>query len=258
MTDASSAGTTAPSEMSEANAAANEEASARRVRVGKKKSKSWTRAAHMTRGAAKRTQASGGQEELAQDKDAQVESLVTHVYERDPKTYGEAIHSAERKGWDNAMQEELQALEENGVCRLVKRPKGAMYCIRSESIRQKTNAGGILERLKARLVDCGNEQVFGVDYQLTFAAVMNVSAVKVILALAAICGVPAKHGCIPNVCVKADKKEHQAFLLHVYQAKDVSADTLRKLGVEHKKNVALELYKSLYGLNQAGYFRVSS
>ena len=59
-----------------------------------------------------------------------------------------------------------------------------------------------MERHKARLVDCGNEQVFGVDYALTFAAVMDMTPVKVILALAATWGVPAKHGDVPNAYVK--------------------------------------------------------
>uniref|UniRef100_A0AAV1U6N4 Integrase catalytic domain-containing protein n=1 Tax=Peronospora matthiolae TaxID=2874970 RepID=A0AAV1U6N4_9STRA len=49
----------------------------------------------------------------------------------------------------------------------------------------RSDAQGDLERLKARLVACGNEQVLGVDYTLTFAAVMNLSTLKVILTLAA-------------------------------------------------------------------------
>ena len=60
---------------------------------------------------------------------------------------------------------------------------------------------------------CGNEQVFGVDYQLTFTAVMDMSTVKVILALAATWGVPAKHGDIPNAYVKAEQEAHLEILL---------------------------------------------
>ena len=44
-----------------------------------------------------------------------------------------------------------------------------------------------------------------VNYQLTFAAVMDMSTVKVILALSAIWGVPEKHGDIPNAYVKGEK-----------------------------------------------------
>ena len=48
----------------------------------------------------------------------------------------------------------------------------------------KTDVDGAIERFKARLVACGNEQLFGVDYGLTFAAVMEMSTVTVILVFA--------------------------------------------------------------------------
>ena len=118
--------------------------------------------------------------------------------------------------------------------------------------RTKTNADGLLERLKARLVACANEHVFGVDYQLTFASVMEMSTVKVIPALAAIWGVTEKRGDIPNAYVKADKEAHLEILLHVPQAMEVSEDILKTLGATHKKDVVLVLQKSLYGLRQAG------
>lgn len=43
--------------------------------------------------------------------------------------------------------------------------------------------------------------MLGGNYNLTFAAVMELSTVKVILALAATWEVPAKHGDIPNAYV---------------------------------------------------------
>ena len=55
---------------------------------------------------------------------------------------------------------------------------------------------------------CGNEQVFGVDYTLTFAAVMDLAMVKMILVLSRRWNVPARHGDVPNAYVKAEKEEH--------------------------------------------------
>ena len=83
----------------------------------------------------------------------------------------------ERKGWERAMIEELQALEDNGVWRIIKRPKRRNALHTKWVYRTKTNADVHLERLNAILVTCGNEQVFGVYYQLTFAAVMDMSTV---------------------------------------------------------------------------------
>ena len=77
------------------------------------------------------------------------------------------------------------------------------------------NARGDLERLKARIISCVNEQMLGVDYMLTFATVTNLLTVKVILALAATWNVPVKHGDIPNAYVKAHKEPHLRIFLQL-------------------------------------------
>ena len=52
--------------------------------------------------------------------------------------------------------------------------------------RTKTDADGNVERYKARMVACGNEQSFGKNYTLTFAAAMDMTTGKVIFALSEI------------------------------------------------------------------------
>uniref|UniRef100_A0AAV1U887 Integrase catalytic domain-containing protein n=1 Tax=Peronospora matthiolae TaxID=2874970 RepID=A0AAV1U887_9STRA len=151
-------------------------------RETRKSRKRWTRAAHGTRGALILAEAAARQEETAVSGE-----VVNAAFEHDPLIYGQAMRSGKREGWEKAMQEEIAAFAANDT---------------------KTDAQGDLEQLKARLVACGNEQVLGVDYTLTFAAVMDLSTVKVILALAATWGVPAKHGDIPNAYVEADKEPH--------------------------------------------------
>ena len=116
----------------------------------------------------------------------------------------------------------------------------------------ETRADGELEGYKARLVACGNEQVLGVDYNLTFAAVMDISTAKVVLALAATWGVPAKHGDIPNAYVRAEKEPHLDIYLQVPRGMTVSESSMRKIGAKHTSEVVLELRRSLYGLKQAG------
>ena len=51
---------------------------------------------------------------------------------------------------------------------------------------------------KARMVACGNEQLFRVDYRLNFAAAMDLGTVKVMLVLSRRFNVPARHGDVPN------------------------------------------------------------
>uniref|UniRef100_A0AAV1TTK9 Reverse transcriptase Ty1/copia-type domain-containing protein n=1 Tax=Peronospora matthiolae TaxID=2874970 RepID=A0AAV1TTK9_9STRA len=195
-------------------------------RETRKSRKRWTRKAHGTRGALKRAEAAARQEETAASGE-----VVNAAFEHDPLNYGQAMRSGKREGWKKAMQEEIAALEANDT---------------------KTDAQGDLERLKARLVACGNEQVLGVDYTLTFAAVMDLSTLKVILALAATWWVPAKHGDIPNSYVKADKEPHLRIYLQMPRGMPVSKETLRAQGVSNTSELVLELRKSLYGLKQAG------
>ena len=82
------------------------------------------------------------------------------------------------------MDEELQDLEDNGVWSVEVPPKGSHDLHTKWVFKTKMDAEGKIEHFKLRLVACGNEQVFGVDYDLTFAAVKELSTVKVILVLA--------------------------------------------------------------------------
>ncbi|RQM09108.1 hypothetical protein DD237_006742 [Peronospora effusa] len=67
-----------------------------------------------------------------------------------------------------------------------------------------------IERLKARLVACGNKRVLGVKYGITFAAVIDMSSVKKFLIWLEKWKVSdisqAKHGDVPDPYVKADNK----------------------------------------------------
>ena len=179
----------------------------------------------MTRSAAKRSQAIRIYEGPASE-----ESVVAHVYERDLKKYGEAIRSSKREVWEKALRQDLKALEYNGVWRLIKRSPSSNALHTKWVFKTKTDAHGYLERLEARLVACGNEQVFGIYYHLNFAAVMDMATVKVLLAFVATWGVPAKHGDIPNTYVKADKESNIEILLQVTQAMEVDESTLNGHG----------------------------
>uniref|UniRef100_A0AAV1TI68 Uncharacterized protein n=1 Tax=Peronospora matthiolae TaxID=2874970 RepID=A0AAV1TI68_9STRA len=156
-------------------------------RETRKIKKRWTRKAHGTRGALKRAEAAARQEETAASGE-----VVNAAFEHDPLNYGQAMLSSKREGWKKAMQEEIAALEANDVSTITRRTAGQHALHTKWVYKTKTDAQGDLERLKARLVACGNEQVLGVDYTLTFAAVMELSTVKVILALA------ATWGCLPS------------------------------------------------------------
>ena len=76
----------------------------------------------------------------------------------------------------------MQSLKTNKTWILVKKPDNQkvvdcrwLYKVKEGNLESDP------PRFKARLVACGNEQLLGVNYGLTFAAVMEMSTVNVIL-----------------------------------------------------------------------------
>ncbi|KAE8877447.1 hypothetical protein PF005_g6499 [Phytophthora fragariae] len=109
----------------------------------------------------------------------------------DPLNYREAHQSPEAKQWTKAELEELQALIANATWTLIK-CEPAMTKLHSKWVyKKKRDSNGSVQRYKARLVACGNEQILGVNYTLTFAAVLEMTSGKVIFVLAHIWGVRA-------------------------------------------------------------------
>ena len=116
----------------------------------------------------------------------------------------------------------------------------------------KTDANGDIERYKARLVVCGNVQLFGVDYTLTFAAVMDLGTVKLILVLSRRCNVPARHDAVPNAYVKAKKEGCLDIYMKVPKGMAVKENEMKDLNAKTPNDLAQLLNKSLYELKQAG------
>lgn len=83
------------------------------------------------------------------------------------------------------MTEEIQALEKNRTWELVKKTEGktSVGCKWEFAIKYKSN--GTVESYKARLVDKGFTQTYGIDYTETFAPVAKLNIVKVLLSIAA-------------------------------------------------------------------------
>ena len=99
-----------------------------------------------------------------------------------PSCYKQAM---EHECWQNAMQAELQALEENHTwdivpCPPIDKPIGSKWVFFV-----KLRSNGSLDRYKARLVALGNKQEYGIDYEETFAFVAKMTTVQTILAIAA-------------------------------------------------------------------------
>nr|CCA22025.1 pol polyprotein putative [Albugo laibachii Nc14] len=220
------------------------EFSAEQVAHNKKK-KTWQRSRHVTRSTTRAPVTDGQQKEIAQE-------MGNHIVERVPLNYGEAMKSSKALEWTRAMDEEISALLRLGVFEVIKRPRDSKALHSKWVFKTKNDAEGRAERFKARLVACENEQKFGVDFLLTFAAVMDMSTVKVVLALAVIWGVPAQHGDVPNAYAQADKESGLDIFLHVPSGMKSTVHEIQKFGAKNACEVVLRLKKTLYSLKQVG------
>ncbi|KAJ0395767.1 hypothetical protein P43SY_005684 [Pythium insidiosum] len=170
----------------------------------------------------------------------------------DPKNYRESVRSPDAELWAKARKEELDALWVNETWTPLKRVGGKHYLHTKWVLKKKKNKDGEIERYKARLVACGNEQVAGVDYVLTFAAVLEMTSGKFILGMGIVWGVAARHFDVPSAYPRAMGEEGVEILLAIPDGMEFTADELRELGVSSVKELGLRVDKNLYGLRQAG------
>jgi hypothetical protein len=152
-----------------------------------------------------------------------------------PTGYSQA---AKEPCWQQAMQEELHALEANQTWDIVDCPSGVtpLGCRWVYSV--KIKADGSLDRYKARLVALGNHQKYGEHYEETFAPVAKMGTIRTILAIAA-----SKHWCLHQLDVK------NAFL-HGDLTEDIYMRPPAGL-FSTPTSAVCKLRRSLYGLKQA-------
>jgi len=148
--------------------------------------------------------------------------------------------SPEREHWQRAINEELVSLKENETYKYVRRPRGRKTVRTKWVFKIKTDRDGKI-RYKACLVILGYEQVWGIDYDDTYAAVVRFETLRTILLYATIRGwTPRQYDFVT------------AFLNAKLTKFDIFADLLEGLKgrTQRIKQVWL-LLKSLYGLHQA-------
>jgi hypothetical protein len=155
-----------------------------------------------------------------------------------PKHFGEAMTSAQREYWKQAMQEELDAIEECDTFEAVNRPEGAKSIPLIWVYAVKTDEFGDVVRFKARLVAQGCRQVEGIDCDQTFAPVSTHACRRVLLNIAA-----TENMSIHQVDIKT------AFL-NVELEEEVFVTQPPGFSNGNKK-VVYRLKKALYGLKQA-------
>ncbi|UYV62003.1 hypothetical protein LAZ67_1007460 [Cordylochernes scorpioides] len=102
----------------------------------------------------------------------------------------------------------------------------------------KTNKSGNVERFKARLVARGFSQKQGIDFQKTYAPVINLAVIRVLITLSLNMKWYNRHLEVDNAYLYGDLEEEIYMLLPE--------------GVERKDNEVYKLLRPIYGLRQSG------
>ena len=170
-------------------------------------------------------------------------TISEHV---EPQSFQEANQSPV---WQQAMQDELHALDQHKTWSIETLPKGKKTVGCRWIYKVKFNSDGSIERHKARLVARGFTQTFDVDYKETFAPVAKMNSVRVLLSVAVNKGWPMFQMDVKNAFLHGELEEEVFMRLPPGHPQS------------HEPDLVCRLHKSIYGLKQsprAWYAKLSS
>jgi len=119
---------------------------------------------------------------------AEIEDVVAATVldaQEDPKSLCEVQSCPDWLSWKEAMDREIQSLQQAGTWETVPRPPGKNIVSCKWVYQLKRKADGSVDKHKACLVTQGFSQIYGVDYLDTYSPVAKLASFRTILALAA-------------------------------------------------------------------------
>ena len=158
-----------------------------------------------------------------------------------PQTYTEAITSVNAKQWVDAMDEEMQSLQDNVTFTLTTLPKGKDVVGGKWVYAMKKNTDGS-DKYKARYVAKGFSQKKGVNYDETFSPTANMTSIRVLAQKAA-----QENLVVHQMDVKTAYL-HAPIECEIYIEQPEGYEVASKRG----DKLVCKLEKSLYGLKQSG------
>ncbi|XXG51938.1 hypothetical protein AAC387_Pa03g0390 [Persea americana] len=152
-----------------------------------------------------------------------------------PSSYLQAV---QQNCWNQAIKEELDALDQNHTCDIVECPSAVKLIGCKWIYWIKLKSDGSLDRHKARLVALRNRQEYGIDYEETFALVAKMTSFRLLLVIAAFKSWHLYQMDVTNAFLHGDLQEE----VYMWIPQGVPSPSKRSV---------CRLRKSLYGLKQA-------
>jgi hypothetical protein len=166
----------------------------------------------------------------------------------EPRTAREALNSAQSQQWAEAIDEEIAQLEKAKAWEIVKFPAGANVLKSRYVFKTKHDNNHEIMRYRARFVAKGNTQVFSIDYTDTFAPVVKLTTLRLILALAAHRDCEIHHMDVKSTYLNTEIKE--TVYVQPPHGYLEGIETYRGLPHAELRSFALLLKKALYGTKQ--------
>ena len=183
----------------------------------------------------------------------------------DPTDVNEAVNGPDAKEWKSAIIEEYIALMENSTWDIVDLPKGQKLIDSRFVLKTKLRSNGEIERRKARLVAKGYNQRPGIDFHETFAPVVRMSTIRIMMALATEMKLIVHQMDVVSAYLNGDLDEELYMnlpeelesslkeIVATHRHQDTvckSQEWLRQIQSGGRK--ACRLQRSIYGLRQSG------
>ena len=168
---------------------------------------------------------------------------ATDVFE--PKTYKQAIGSADAAQWRESIRREVEAMSRHNVFKVIKiadLPAGANIISSRWIFKVKCTGDGTLSSRKSHIVARGYEGKKGVDYTRTYSPVAGVTTVRMVVAVAAVLGLHMWQGDANEAFLNSDTTE---------VTEGVRIFVKPPEGCGCPQGCVWELLKMLYGLKSA-------
>jgi hypothetical protein len=130
--------------------------------------------------------------------------MVRVIQEVEPTYFEQTVGNLK---WDNAMDEQMAALDANATWELAALPKDKKAIGCKWVYKVKHNADGFMSRYKTRLVAKGYAPMYGIDYEETYSPVAKMTTIRAIIAMAATKGWSLCQMDVKNVFLHGDLQE---------------------------------------------------
>lgn len=157
-----------------------------------------------------------------------------------PTSFDEAVNGRESRKWKLAIEDQLRSLEANHTWEVIDKPKHANVISNKWVFKAETLPNGQIDKKKARLCARGFTQEYGVNYFETFAPVVRMESLRILLALA----------------TTQDWEIHQMDVVSAYLSRDLEDEAYMEipkgLDLDLPLGKVLKLNKGMPDLKQSG------